>query len=383
MRQLASWDAFFSPHKWCVRGIHCVSFHNISHQLVKNEIAVPAGASVSGYHGSTNLPPKCCTLTFLWVYTLVLMAAPWYELSSPVVGLRVVIATLCKQFGGGFPLHSSVVRWLLKVGWSLVPSTPLSSGPFSKTAVVMSPDLPPLHQIRIPQGEREGLVTFSWSLGFVSLVLRWLYTDNKFKTTNSDPLPDGVLVLQHATTNGVLKVQGTGRMTPLSSWVGARDEAWSVVPDYSSPHSCGCPDNTTLVWLSWQHHTRVVVLATPHKFSFEYTWSCTNRNIGQISDILCQLLVCSGKSQLSNKYVNVQYELGLCHNYHVETTHDITTCNISWQPHSISYFLKPWNPQHTYANYNLIYALRFVWVSQTLSCKESGFTQTVDYQMIF
>ena len=62
------------------------------------------------------------------VRTLLLMAAPWYELSSPVVGLRVVIATLCKQFGGGFPppllcgeviakgwlesgaIHSSVVR---------------------------------------------------------------------------------------------------------------------------------------------------------------------------------------------------------------------------------------------------------------------------------
>ena len=35
-------------------------------------------------------------------------------------------------------------------------------------------------------------------------------------------------------------------------------------------------------------------------------WSCTSRNIGQISNILCQLLVCSGKSQLSN-YANVNY----------------------------------------------------------------------------
>ena len=35
-------------------------------------------------------------------------------------------------------------------------------------------------------------------------------------------------------------------------------------------------------------------------------WSCTSRNIGQISNILCQLLVCSGKSQLSN-YANANY----------------------------------------------------------------------------
>lgn len=31
----------------------------------------------------------------------------------------------------------------------------------ARLAVLVSPDPPPLHQIRVPQGEREGLVTFS------------------------------------------------------------------------------------------------------------------------------------------------------------------------------------------------------------------------------
>ena len=67
------------------------------------------------------------------------------------------------------------------------------------------------------------------------------------------------------------------------------------------------------------------------------------RNIGllaQISYILCQLLVCSGKSQLSN-YVNVHcFQISIwtwLMSYHVETTlcHDIMTYDISWQPYIV------------------------------------------------
>ena len=66
----------------------------------------------------------------------------------------------------------------------------------------------------------------------------------------------------------------------------------------------------------------------------------TSRNIGllaQISYVLCQLLVCSGKSQLSD-YANahcliISIQTWLM-SYHVKTTlcHDITTYDISWQP---------------------------------------------------
>ena len=58
------------------------------------------------------------------------------------------------------------------------------------------------------------------------------------------------------------------------------------------------------------------------------------RNIGLLA---CQLLVCSGKSQLSN-YVNTHcFQISiwtLFMLYHVETTlcHDIMTYDISWQP---------------------------------------------------
>ena len=61
--------------------------------------------------------------------------------------------------------------------------------------------------------------------------------------------------------------------------------------------------------------------------------------IGQTSYILCQLLVCSGKSQLSN-YANANYlRISIwtwLMSYHVKATlcHDITTYDISWQPYN-------------------------------------------------
>ena len=67
-----------------------------------------------------------------------------------------------------------------------------------------------------------------------------------------------------------------------------------------------------------------------------------HRNIGQIFYILCQVLVCSGKSQLSNhanaNYLNI--DMDLAHD-HVKTTlcHDITTYDISWQPYIVVHTL--------------------------------------------
>ena len=62
------------------------------------------------------------------------------------------------------------------------------------------------------------------------------------------------------------------------------------------------------------------------------------RSVGSNFLHLCQLLVCSGKSQLSN-YVNahcLQISIWTWFmSYHVKTTlcHDITTYDISWQPY--------------------------------------------------
>ena len=85
-------------------------------------------------------------------------------------------------------------------------------------------------------------------------------------------------------------------------------------------------------------HKWLITLVCWYLVSYEYMWPCTSRNIGQISYILCQLLVCSGKSQLSN-YVNAHcLQISIwtwLMSYHVKTTlcHDITTYDISWQPY--------------------------------------------------
>ena len=85
-------------------------------------------------------------------------------------------------------------------------------------------------------------------------------------------------------------------------------------------------------------HKRLITLVCWYVVSYKYMWICTSRNIGQISYILCQLLVCSGKSQLSN-YANAnQLKISIwtrLMSYHVKTTlcHDIMTYDISWQPY--------------------------------------------------
>ena len=67
--------------------------------------------------------------------------------------------------------------------------------------------------------------------------------------------------------------------------------------------------------------------------SYKYMCPFTSRNIGQIPYILCQLLVCSGKSQLSN-YANANYLKIFIWtwfmSYQVLTTlcHDTTTYDI-------------------------------------------------------
>ena len=64
-------------------------------------------------------------------------------------------------------------------------------------------------------------------------------------------------------------------------------------------------------------HKWLITLVCWYLVSYEYMWPCTSRNIGQISYILCQLLVCSGKSQLSiyanTNCLKYRYGLGLCH----------------------------------------------------------------------
>ena len=76
-------------------------------------------------------------------------------------------------------------------------------------------------------------------------------------------------------------------------------------------------------------HKWLITLVCWYLVSYEYMWPCTSRNIGQISYILCQLLVCSGKSQLSN-YANANYlKISIwtwLMSYRVKTTlcHDIT-----------------------------------------------------------
>ena len=50
-------------------------------------------------------------------------------------------------------------------------------------------------------------------------------------------------------------------------------------------------------------HKCLINLLCWYLVSYEYMWPCTSRNIGQISYISCQLLVCSDNSQLSN-YAN-------------------------------------------------------------------------------
>ena len=74
----------------------------------------------------------------------------------------------------------------------------------------------------------------------------------------------------------------------------------------------------------------------------EVTSTCDQeyRTVGSNFLHLCQFLVCSGKSQLSN-YVNahcLQISIWTWFmSYHVETTlcHDITTYDISWQPYTM------------------------------------------------
>ena len=87
-------------------------------------------------------------------------------------------------------------------------------------------------------------------------------------------------------------------------------------------------------------HKSLITLVCWYLVSYKYMCPFTSRNIGQISYILCQLLVCSGKSQLSN-YANANYlKISIwtwLMSYHVKTTlcHDITTYDISWQPYSL------------------------------------------------
>ena len=82
----------------------------------------------------------------------------------------------------------------------------------------------------------------------------------------------------------------------------------------------------------------LITLVCWYLVSYKYMWTCTSRNIGQIFYILCQLLLCSGKSQLSN-YANAnQLKISIwtrLMSYHVKTTlcHDIMTYDILWQPY--------------------------------------------------
>ena len=79
--------------------------------------------------------------------------------------------------------------------------------------------------------------------------------------------------------------------------------------------------------------------------------------LAQISFILCQLFVCSDKSQLRN-YANahclkISIQTWLM-SYHVKTTscHDVTTYDISWQPYStavciVSFPVQEWPGNET------------------------------------
>ena len=100
---------------------------------------------------------------------------------------------------------------------------------------------------------------------------------------------------------------------------------------------------------------------------YKYMCPFTSRNIGQISYILCQLCVCSGKFQLSN-YANTN-----CLNiliwtwlmsYHVKTTlcHDIMTYDISWEPTEkyMYCFSTSWSQHVRISDYNMVFVfLRF------------------------
>ena len=97
------------------------------------------------------------------------------------------------------------------------------------------------------------------------------------------------------------------------------------------------------IWIfSWSLHEKIhkwlITLVYWYLVSYEYMCPCTSSNIGQISYILCQLLVCWGKFKLSN-YPNANYlRISIWTWFmsdHVETTlcHDITTYNILWQPY--------------------------------------------------
>ena len=82
-----------------------------------------------------------------------------------------------------------------------------------------------------------------------------------------------------------------------------------------------------------------------------HTWTCTSRNIhvGQISYILCQLLVCSGKSQLSN-YGNSQcLDIDLAELY-------IISCRdyfMSWH-NNIRYIVTALNSTHVHVGGDML-----------------------------
>ena len=107
-------------------------------------------------------------------------------------------------------------------------------------------------------------------------------------------------------------------------------------------------------------HKWLITLVCWYLVSYEYMCPCTSKNIGQISYILCQLLLCSGKSQLSN-YANANYLKisiwTLLMSYHVKTTlcHDIMTYDISWQPYNKINML--WGTSGQFDSYQVLHCL--------------------------
>ena len=107
------------------------------------------------------------------------------------------------------------------------------------------------------------------------------------------------------------------------------------------------------------------------------------RTVGSNFLHLCQFLVCSGKSQLSN-YVNAHcLQISIwtwLMSYHVETAlcHEITTCDILWQPYLVPIPVYRYNPVSNYTIYALQWDLHNIFLSVfTISMRTLEEMQTV------